>query len=84
MITHQITANIPDAYYDTVVTMFKGLGIDYNVKPKKAAKARTTSQPEPDSKEYVLNSICQGMKEVRLWEQGKLKLPTLEEALNEL
>lgn len=84
MITHQITANIPDAYYDTVVTMFKGLGIDYNVKPKKAAKARTTSQPEPDSKEYVLNSICQGMKEVRLWEQGKLKLKSAEEVLREL
>lgn len=81
MITHQITANIPDAYYDTVVTMFKGLGIDYNVKPKKAAK---TPKPEPDSKEYVLNSICQGMKEVRLWEQGKLKLKSAEEVLREL
>lgn len=84
MATHQITANIPDAYYNTVVTMFKGLGIDYNVKPKKAEKVPKSSQPEPDSKEYILNSICQGMKEVRLWEQGKLQLPTLEEALNEL
>ncbi|MBQ8703597.1 MAG: hypothetical protein IJ524_04420 [Bacteroidales bacterium] len=84
METRQITANIPSAYYDTIVTMFKGLGIDYNVKPKKAVKAPKASQPEPDSKEYILNSICQGMKEVRLWEQGKLKLPTLEEALNEL
>ncbi len=29
MTTRQITAQIPAAYYDTIVTMFKGLGIDY-------------------------------------------------------
>ena len=84
METRQITANIPAAYYDTIITMFKGLGIDYHVKPKKGVKAPTTTQPEPDSKEYILNSICQGMKEVRLWEQGKLKLKSAEEVLREL
>ncbi|MBQ9863786.1 MAG: hypothetical protein IJM33_00445 [Bacteroidales bacterium] len=78
MNTRQITAQIPVAYYDTVVTMFKGLGISYEetINKKKA--------PEPGSKEYILDSICRGMEEVRLWEQGKLQLPTLEDVLNEL
>ena len=81
METRQITAKIPSAYYDTNVTMFKGLGIDYSVNTKKTQKKQS---PEPDSKEYILNSICQGMKEVRLWEQGKLKLRSAEEVLREL
>lgn len=78
MNTRQITAQIPIAYYDTVVTMFKGLGIAYkeNVRKKKAT--------EPDSKEYILDSICRGMEEVRLWEQGKLQIKSAEELLNEL
>ena len=78
MNTRQITAQIPVAYYDTVVTMFKGLGISYE---ETINKKKT---PEPGSKEYILDSICRGMEEVRLWEQGKLQLPTLEDVLNEL
>lgn len=81
MITRQITAQIPDAYYDTIVTMFKGLGIDYT---EKNSKPKTKKDPEPDTKEYVLDSICRGMREVRMWEAGKLKLKPAEELLNEL
>jgi len=78
MNTRRITAQIPVAYYDTVVNVFKGLGIAYKeCTPTKEA-------PEPDSKEYILDSICRGMEEVRLWEQGKLKLKSAEELLNEL
>jgi hypothetical protein len=79
MDTRQITAQIPVAYYDTVVTMFKGLGISFKENVRKTKKA-----PEPDTKEYVLDSICRGMEEVRLWEQGKLQLKSAEELLNEL
>ncbi|MBR1785131.1 MAG: hypothetical protein IJ760_06820 [Bacteroidales bacterium] len=79
MATRQITAQIPAAYYETVVTMFKGLGISYTESGHKAKSA-----PEPDTKEYVLDSICRGMQEVRLWEQGKLQLKSAEELLNEL
>ncbi|MBR1835123.1 MAG: hypothetical protein IJ785_06425 [Bacteroidales bacterium] len=79
MDTRQITAQIPVAYYDTVVTMFKGLGISFKENVRKTKKT-----PEPDTKEYVLDSICRGMEEVRLWEQGKLQLKSAEELLNEL
>ena len=79
MDTRQITAQIPVAYYDTVVTMFKGLGISFKENVRK-----TKNAPEPDTKEYVLDSICRGMEEVRLWEQGKLQLKSAEELLNEL
>lgn len=81
MTTRQITASIPAAYYDTIVTMFKGLGIDYK---EKGCKAKAKEAPEPDTKEYVLDSICRGMQEVRMWQAGKLKLKPAEELLNEL
>ena len=50
METRQITADIPNAYYDTFVKIFDGMGIKYrerNTKPRQAAR----KEPEPDSKE---------------------------------
>ena len=81
MTTRQITAQIPAAYYDTIVTMFKGLGIDYK---ENRSRAKAKEAPEPDTKEYVLDSICRGMQEVRMWEAGKMKLKPAEDLLNEL
>ena len=81
MVTHQITADVPAAYYDTIVTMFKGLGIDFK---EKRSKAKAKEAPEPDTKEYILDSICRGMQEVRMWEAGKMKLKPAEDLLNEL
>ena len=83
METHQITVEIPNAYYDTFVKIFDGMGIKYRERTAKRRQAAKT-EPEPDSKEYVMRSILRGMEEVRLWEEGKLELPTLEEVLDEL
>ena len=83
METHQITAEIPNAYYDTFVKIFDGMGIKYrerNTKPR----ATVSKESETDGKEYVLRSILRGMEEVRLWKEGKLELNDAEELLNEL
>lgn len=83
METHQITAEIPNAYYDTFVKMFDGMGIKYRERSAKP-RAKAKQEPEPDSKEYIMRSILRGMEEVRLWEEGKLELKDAKELLNEL
>lgn len=44
----------------------------------------TKSEPEPDSKEYILNSIKQGLKEVQEIKAGQLKGIPARDLLQEL
>lgn len=89
--TRPITVDMPAAYYDTFIEMFKGMGIKYNtssqeVKSKSKATDKPVSKAKPTrgTKEYVLDSIAEGVREAKLFEQGLIDLPTLEEVLDEL
>ncbi|MBP3741065.1 MAG: hypothetical protein J6I41_08115 [Bacteroidales bacterium] len=75
MITHQITANIPDAYYDTVVTMFKGLGIFYD-----EGKRTVTN----DAKKAVLKDIEEAVVEYKSLRAAGRKGRPVEELIDEL
>lgn len=86
-----IVVDMPAVYYDTFIDMFNGMGIKYNPsKPEDEPKSQDASKParkaksKRGTKEYVLDSIVEGMREVKLYEQGLIELPTLEEVLNEL
>ena len=54
-----------------------------NVKRKDKAKINTKEEDEP-TKEEILANIRQGLKEVHLIEQGKMKSRPAKEFLNEL
>ena len=78
--TRPITVDMPAAYYDTFIEMFKGMGIKYADSKPKATKPK----PAPDSKEYILDTIAEGFHELQLWKDGKLEFKPAEELLNEL
>ena len=75
METRQITANIPTAYYDTIITMFKGLGIDYNEKLKSTATG---------TKKTVLKSIEDAVVEYKSLRAAGRKGRPVEELIDEL
>ncbi|MBP3762504.1 MAG: hypothetical protein J6I49_01335 [Bacteroidales bacterium] len=86
-----ITVDMPAAYYDTFVDMFKGMGIKYSDSGNKAKSASAKSpsaarkaKPKRGSKEYILDSIVEGVREAKLYEQGLIELPSAWEVLNEL
>lgn len=78
--TRPVTVDIPVAYYDTFIDMFKGMGIKYADSQPRATKPK----PAPDSKEYILDTIAEGFRELQLWKEGKLEFKPAEELLNEL
>ena len=75
MTTRQITAQIPAAYYDTIVTMFKGLGIDYKEKVVQVA---------PDSKKAVMKGIEDALVEYKTLRAAGRKGRPVEELIDEL
>ena len=77
MTTRQITAQIPIAYYDTVVTMFKGLGIDYK---EKNGDSTAVSR----SKKTVLDDIENALVEYKKMRSSGRKGRPVEELINEL
>ena len=75
MTTRQITAQIPVDYYDTVVTMFKGLGIAYKEKKVQAAHS---------SKNMVMKNVEDALVEYKSLRKAGRKGRPVEELIDEL
>lgn len=83
--TRPITVDVPTPYYDLFTKMLNGMGFKYdNPLPKAEPKPIKKAKPKRGTKEYILDTIVEGVREAKLYEQGLIELPTLEEVLDEL
>ncbi len=67
----QITLNIPDNKYSFFIELIKSLDF-------------VQMQDEGDSKEEIIANIEEGLKEMKLYKEGKMKGTPLKDFLNEL
>lgn len=72
--TRQITLHIPESKIGLVMELAENLSFVEKIELSDA----------PPTKEDILQSIEQGFKEIKLYQEGKLKLPSAKELLDEI
>lgn len=78
----QITLHIPDSNYSFFMELVKSLPFVKKIEAADETKKKSKLPADPKSK--LMKDLKEAMSEVKLHKEGKIKLRTAEQLLNEL